>query len=510
MMRLAISFQGRLCVPALILVFLLAPGRSEAKPKKTGFTSEPRILIASESGARMKLYSVVDTGSGFVAAFGWAEAKGKDRKVYLMRVRPDGKPMGKPEPLMREDEGLELRLIWHKGRLLALALDEKGLVLREVGKGGGKGDERVLLTRQPGKTFPLLAHVWDGKAVAVLLRSELSKKNPMPAVTFARYTLEGKAVGKSHSAKIGPPLEFGKGWFNSMTARLAYTGQDYLATVSIASRYELVANDWDMESSTWVLPISAKGKPMKPWLAATGSKSCIVVLGEQECKNEKRKEKKGGPPGAVLAALQAAGPVLGAAGRKKGLALEHLGKKEVDSKAAGKVLKKIASKTSVDWSLESPAKQAIAKLDFAAFASPWEAAAGGMVLAPAGQATGIAWVLTSEAGPSKKKRWVMMFALLGAGSEKEPPAPAKPPTPKGPAKPEDTAKRCKDGVDNDKDGAADCDDEDCRVMVFCAGKAASKKEPENTAQKCKDGKDNDKDGYVDCKDQDCSALVFCE
>ena len=60
---------------------------------------------------------------------------------------------------------------------------------------------------------------------------------------------------------------------------------------------------------------------------------------------------------------------------------------------------------------------------------------------------------------------------------------------------EDNAGACADSLDNDCDGAIDCDDPDC--ATFCAGAG------ENGAVECSDGTDNDGDGQIDCHDIDC-------
>lgn len=57
--------------------------------------------------------------------------------------------------------------------------------------------------------------------------------------------------------------------------------------------------------------------------------------------------------------------------------------------------------------------------------------------------------------------------------------------------------KCSDGVDNDKDGKIDCDDEDCAEAAICV------RVPEDSAERCADGKDNDGDGFVDLEDKDC-------
>jgi len=49
---------------------------------------------------------------------------------------------------------------------------------------------------------------------------------------------------------------------------------------------------------------------------------------------------------------------------------------------------------------------------------------------------------------------------------------------------------CIDGIDNDGDGALDCEDEDCDDSGRCD-------------EVCDDGRDNDNDGATDCDDRDC-------
>jgi hypothetical protein len=60
---------------------------------------------------------------------------------------------------------------------------------------------------------------------------------------------------------------------------------------------------------------------------------------------------------------------------------------------------------------------------------------------------------------------------------------------------------CIDGIDNDADGAIDCEDADCAAHSTCAGLG----EPEV----CDDGFDNDLDGTFDCGDDDCLDDAFC-
>ncbi|MFT4702345.1 MAG: cysteine-rich repeat protein [Bradymonadia bacterium] len=59
---------------------------------------------------------------------------------------------------------------------------------------------------------------------------------------------------------------------------------------------------------------------------------------------------------------------------------------------------------------------------------------------------------------------------------------------------------CDDGVDNDGDGNADCDDTDCAAEPACETL---------TDEDCGDGVDNDGDGNTDCADADCDADAGC-
>lgn len=57
---------------------------------------------------------------------------------------------------------------------------------------------------------------------------------------------------------------------------------------------------------------------------------------------------------------------------------------------------------------------------------------------------------------------------------------------------------CDDGVDNDGNGAVDCDDVQCATMPVCQGLAYGV-----PTEICDDQVDNDGDGAVDCDDADC-------
>ncbi len=63
-----------------------------------------------------------------------------------------------------------------------------------------------------------------------------------------------------------------------------------------------------------------------------------------------------------------------------------------------------------------------------------------------------------------------------------------------------TETNCSDGIDNDNDGATDCDDSDCASDPAC-----STPDPEI----CDDGVDNDGDGATDCDDSDCADDPAC-
>lgn len=74
------------------------------------------------------------------------------------------------------------------------------------------------------------------------------------------------------------------------------------------------------------------------------------------------------------------------------------------------------------------------------------------------------------------------LALFGCNAVLEYPPPEE----------ESDGQRCADGVDNDYDGFADCDDDECDG--FC--------HEESTAE-CGDGRDNDADGLIDTEDPRC-------
>jgi len=60
-----------------------------------------------------------------------------------------------------------------------------------------------------------------------------------------------------------------------------------------------------------------------------------------------------------------------------------------------------------------------------------------------------------------------------------------------------TGEICDNGIDDDKNGKVDCDDESCKTNPACMETV------------CNDGKDDDDDGLVDCDDPDCKKSWQC-
>ena len=69
----------------------------------------------------------------------------------------------------------------------------------------------------------------------------------------------------------------------------------------------------------------------------------------------------------------------------------------------------------------------------------------------------------------------------------------------------ETGRMCFDGKDNDHDGNADCDDSDCQKDPRSAWKCRHTE----TGKECFDGRDNDRDGKTDCQDKDCQKMGHC-
>ncbi len=63
-----------------------------------------------------------------------------------------------------------------------------------------------------------------------------------------------------------------------------------------------------------------------------------------------------------------------------------------------------------------------------------------------------------------------------------------------------TAEICDNGVDDDSDGAVDCDDSNCSTDQAC----------QTGAEICNNGIDDDSDNAVDCNDADCSSNQACQ
>lgn len=85
--------------------------------------------------------------------------------------------------------------------------------------------------------------------------------------------------------------------------------------------------------------------------------------------------------------------------------------------------------------------------------------------------------------------------------------------------------KCNDGTDNDCDGLADCDDADCTADAACfvagcgngvcetdetiCNCASDCGSPPSSETSCKNGSDDDCDGAVDCADADCATDAIC-
>lgn len=83
-----------------------------------------------------------------------------------------------------------------------------------------------------------------------------------------------------------------------------------------------------------------------------------------------------------------------------------------------------------------------------------------------------------------------LLVLFAAGCKKKPPEPPPPPP----------AEICDNGIDDDLDGNADCDDSDCTMHSAC--KIA-------TPEICDNGVDDDGDFQTDCADSDCANDPAC-
>lgn len=65
---------------------------------------------------------------------------------------------------------------------------------------------------------------------------------------------------------------------------------------------------------------------------------------------------------------------------------------------------------------------------------------------------------------------------------------------------------CSNGVDDDYDGQIDCADSDCHAVPECQLGG----EPPEPFEDCSNGMDDDYDGAVDCADSDCSEAPECQ
>lgn len=85
-------------------------------------------------------------------------------------------------------------------------------------------------------------------------------------------------------------------------------------------------------------------------------------------------------------------------------------------------------------------------------------------------------------------------------------------TPQGPPPEEpkeNTGPLCSNNQDDDKDGAMDCADTDCKPLLVCASKPPPQGVPEDDNATCTNSFDDDKDGAVDCADDGCQKLQIC-
>ena len=79
--------------------------------------------------------------------------------------------------------------------------------------------------------------------------------------------------------------------------------------------------------------------------------------------------------------------------------------------------------------------------------------------------------------------------------------------------PETPIETCDNQLDDDADGAIDCDDPDCSSDPLCEGLDTTY--PVDTGygapfeDDCVDGVDNDSDGAIDCDDDDCFDDEAC-
>ena len=109
----------------------------------------------------------------------------------------------------------------------------------------------------------------------------------------------------------------------------------------------------------------------------------------------------------------------------------------------------------------------------------------------------------------KKERFAILAAfcaacLFGACSDDKDDKPSEPEKPKIV---ENTSALCSDGLDNDENGAVDCDDPGCAGLLYCQNQDPSK---ENSPRYCNDGVDNDSDGKFDCEDSECKQFTMCQ
>ena len=66
---------------------------------------------------------------------------------------------------------------------------------------------------------------------------------------------------------------------------------------------------------------------------------------------------------------------------------------------------------------------------------------------------------------------------------------------------------CSDGIDNDDNNLADCDDSGCAGFIFCQNPDPNK---ETSPKTCADGTDNDNNGKRDCEESTCTSFTICK
>jgi hypothetical protein len=131
-----------------------------------------------------------------------------------------------------------------------------------------------------------------------------------------------------------------------------------------------------------------------------------------------------------------------------------------------------------------------------------------------------------EKSKVKKKAPKPVPAEVAAPAEQGAEAAAEPGPDAPPTSTEATVEQCLDKADNDADGFIDCADQDCEIFAVCmrpvvvAPPAPAPEPPqpppppayvpkEERGRMCWDGVDNDRDGLADCFEKSCHATRYC-